>query len=924
MPLPIGARLGVYEIVGALGAGGMGEVYRAHDTKLNRDIALKVLPPSVAADPERIARFHREAQVLAALNHPNIAHLYDMTSGVVVDPTASGGGRGSLNPGPEIHGLIMELVEGPTLAEKLAGEGPASLERALPVPEALAIARQLADALEAAHERGIIHRDLKPANIKVRDDGTVKVLDFGLAKALDADASKDPSSPPAMNSPTLTARSTQLGMILGTAAYMAPEQAKGRPVDKRADIWAFGAVLYEMLTGRRAFAGEDISDTLASVLRQDVDWSALPADTPLGARRLLARCLDRDLKRRLRDIGDAWADLDTSNTASNAVPASTFGVAAHDLPARSRAVSRTLPWAIAILAVAGSVAWMLVGRAPVAPRETVTRTMTRLQDLEIFVGLSHDGTRLAYSVIGGPGTASIGLRMMDQFDGKPLAGADNGAWPILSPDGQWVAYQTVFSVSQPSKIEKIPVTGGAPIELCDGVLAVGGDWGSDDTIVFVTSKGLKRIPAAGGTPETLTTIDTAKGETAHTRPQFLPGGRELLFTLTSNAKGDEFAVLDLASKTYRTVAPGGENGRFVTAGFLTYVRGSTLFAVPFDRSRLQVTGAPVPVVDDVSTQGSDGLADYTVSDAGLLVYVVAEAQGTALAWVDRSGATRILPGQARAQWGSGRLSPDGLRIANSIRGADGADVWVLDVDRGTPARLTFGGWNQTPIWTPDGRALVFSGLQQDKFSLSTVPADGSGKATVILETDTRATPTSISRDGHALFYTQAGPDKRVRIMTVPLSVSGAAGVPRPWHDAAAAEGAAEVSPDGKWVAYESSESGNPEVYVQAASGTGGRVRVSSQGGASPRWSRDAREVFFWAARPTSRLAAVGVATDAASETFRPGEPRELFQKLSGTTWDTTPDRNRFLMELTSSTGGSTIATVTNWFEDLRKRVAPGK
>ncbi len=921
MPLPTGARLGVYEIVGALGAGGMGEVYRAHDTKLNRDVALKVLPPSVAADPERIARFHREAQVLAALNHPNIAHLYDMTSGVVVDPTASGGGRGSLNPGPEIHGLVMELVEGPTLAEKLAGDAPASVERALSVSEALAIARQLADALEAAHERGIIHRDLKPANIKVRDDGTVKVLDFGLAKALDADASKDPSSPPAMNSPTLTARSTQLGVILGTAAYMAPEQAKGRPVDKRADIWAFGAVLYEMLTGRRAFAGEDISDTLASVLRQDVDWSALPADTPLGVRRLLARCLDRDLKRRLRDIGDAWADLDSSSSASSAVSLSAVTAVTHDPPVRSRLTSRALPWAIAILAVAGSVAWVLVGRAPVAPPVGVTRTMTRLQDLEIFVDLSHDGTRLAYSVVGGQGTASIGLRMMDQFDGKPLAGADNGAWPILSPDGQWVAYQ---SLSQPSKIEKIPVTGGAPIELCDGVLAVGGDWGSDDTIVFVTSKGLKRIPAAGGTAETLTTIDAAKGETAHTRPQFLPGGRQLLFTVTSNAKGDEFAVLDLASKTYRTIAPGGENGRFVTAGFLTYVHGSTLFAVPFDRSRLQVTGAAVPVVDDVSTQGSDGLADYTVSDAGLLVYVVAEAQGTTLAWVDRSGATHMLPGQARALWGAGRVSLDGLRVANTIHSAEGGDIWVLDVDRGTPARLTFGGSNQTPIWTPDGRALVFSGLQQDKFSLATVPADGSGKATVLLETDTRATPTSISRDGRTLFYTQAGPDKRVRIMTVLLPVSSAAGAPRPWHDAAAPEGAAEESPDGKWVAYESSESGNAEVYVQAASGTGGRVRVSSQGGASPRWSRDGRELFFWSARPTSRLVAVDVATDAASGTFRPGQPRELFQKVSGTTWDTTPDRNRFLMELPSSTGGSTLATVTNWFEDLRKRVAPGK
>jgi serine/threonine protein kinase/Tol biopolymer transport system component len=919
MSLTTGAHLGVYEIVGALGAGGMGEVYRAHDTKLNRDVALKVLPPSVAVDAERIARFHREAQVLAALNHPNIAHLYDMTSAVVVDPTLPAPAAGTPKPGAEIHGLVMELVEGPTLAEKLAGNGLGPAERALPIPEALAIARQLADALEAAHERGIIHRDLKPANIKVRDDGTVKVLDFGLAKALDAEASKDPSSPHAMNSPTLTARSTQLGVILGTAAYMAPEQAKGRPVDKRADIWAFGAVLYEMLTGRRAFAGEDISETLASVLRQDVDWSALPADTPPRVRHLLARCLDRDLKRRLRDIGDAWADLESSNAASS--PASTSTVTP-GVPARSRAIGRALPWVVATVVAAASLIWALVGRPPGPQPANVTRSMTRLQELALFVALSHDGTRLAYSAVGGQGTASIGVRMMDQFEGRPIPGADNGAWPMFSPDGQWVAYQTLFKDGQTSQINKIPITGGTPIDLCDGILAVGGDWGSDDTIAFVTNKGLSRIPASDGAPETLTTIDKAKGETAHTRPQFLPGGRQLLFTVTTNARGDEFAVLDLASKTYRTVAPGGEHGRYVAAGYLTYVRGTTLFALPFDRARLQATGAAVPVVEGISTEGPDGSADYAVSDAGLLVYVFTEGQGTTLAWADRSGAARMLPGQARAKWGAGRVSPDGLRVANSISGSDGSDIWTLDTDRGTVTRLTFGGWNQTPIWTPDGRALVYSSLLDKKFALSSVPADASGRPVVLLDTDTRATPSSISRDGRTLFYTQAGSDKRPRVMTLSLTSNGATAAPRAWHDAAAAEGAAEVSPDGKWVAYESSESGDKDVYVQAVSGTGGRVRVSAQGGVGPRWSRDGRELFYWANEPTSRFVAVDAATDATNGTFRPGQPRELFQKMSGTTWDTTPDRNRFLIEMMSSTGGSTLGTVTNWFEDLRRRVAP--
>ena len=437
--LSSGTKLGVYEILEPLGAGGMGEVYRARDTKLNRDIALKVLPPHVADDPDRMARFRREAQVLASLNHPHIAQIHGFE-----EPSTR---SGQASP----CALIMELVEGPTLAERIA-HGP------LPVAEVVAIAGQIADALEAAHDKGIVHRDLKPANVKVKDDGNVKVLDFGLAKAMDpaADAA-DPSA-----SPTLTARATQLGVILGTAAYMAPEQAKGRAVDKRADIWAFGVVLYEMLTGRRAFQGDDASDVLAAVLRQDMDWSALPKDTPPALRRLLQRCLDRDPKKRLRDIGDALFELNAP--VEFAPPAVT-----PQTPRRSVA-SALLPWAAAVSIAGGAIAWALLHK-PAEPARVVTRGQTVLKDASLLVSLSRDGTRLAYNAIPGGAVPVIALRMMDQFDAKIVPGSNGGVAPLFSPDGQWIAFSTIDA---PRKIRKIPVTGGTTVPICDGDLFLGG------------------------------------------------------------------------------------------------------------------------------------------------------------------------------------------------------------------------------------------------------------------------------------------------------------------------------------------------------------------------------------------------------------------------------------------------------------------
>ncbi len=523
----IDKTVGSYHVLDKLGEGGMGEVYRARDAKIGRDVALKVLPDSFAGDPDRLARFHREAQVLGALNHPNIAQIYGFE-----DSGAT-------------HALVMELVDGPTLADRIE-QGP------VPLAEALAIAKQIATALEAAHEQGIVHRDLKPANVKVRPDGTVKVLDFGLAKAMDPTSSSDVN---VMNSPTLT-RATQLGVILGTAAYMAPEQAKGKRVDRRADIWAFGVVLFEMLAGERAFKGDDVSDVLAAVLRQDIDWKALPADTPLKVRRVLERCLERDPARRLRDIGDVWIGMDAPDepTAPAAAPS----------VRRASALSRSLPWGVAFVIAAGSVAWAL-SRRPEPASPLVTRSTQTIKDLSLFVAVSRDGTRLAYTLAAGPNTsAGIVLRMLDQFEGRVVPGTERSAFPLFSPDGQWIAYTDLAD----QKIKKIPITGGTSITLCDGSLQWGGAWADDGTVVFRSPKGLMRVPADGGVPESLTTVDSSNSEISHVRPQFLPGGDRLLFTVMAQQGEPQFAVKDLGKTGYRIVAKGGANGQYVASGHL--------------------------------------------------------------------------------------------------------------------------------------------------------------------------------------------------------------------------------------------------------------------------------------------------------------------------------------------------------------------
>jgi Tol biopolymer transport system component len=884
MGLTTGTRVGPYEIVGPLGAGGMGEVYRARDSKISRDVALKVLPELVAADPERLARFHREAQLLGALNHPNIAQIYGFEDSGTT------------------HALVMELVEGPTLADRIA-QGP------IPVEEALPIARQIAMALEAAHEQGIVHRDLKPANVKVREDGTVKVLDFGLAKAMDPTAT---SGADLSNSPTQLTAATQFGTILGTASYMAPEQAKGKAVDRRADIWAFGVVLFEMLSGERPFKGDDVSDVLAAVLRQEVDWKALPANTPPNVRRVLERCLVRDPKQRLRDIGDVWLGMDGPDAAIPVAP-----MAAP--PARTSLLTRALPWAVTALIAAASAAWIAFHQPTPDPR-VVTRSMQLNKDISAFVTVSNDGTRLAYATVDGKtGAPRISVRQLDQFEEHPVPGSEGGAYAAWSPDDQWIAYSGVVD----SKLRKIPLSGGPSTPIADGSLLNGGAWGPDNTIVFAGPKGLMRVSGDGGTPEALTTVDTAKGELAHIRPQWLPGGKRVLFTVVS-AGAAQSAIWESGTSGYRAIAHGGMGGRYVASGHLVFLRGSTLFAAPFDVTRLEVIGGEVPMVDGVSTAGGAFVADFSTSDAGVLSYFFAPgSQDTTLAWADRSGVTKPLPGQSRQLWGTGRLSPDGKLVVNGITNDKGGrDIWTYDVDRGTLTRLTFASkeTNDFPIWSPDGRTVYFSGLVDGKRGLCAVAADASGKAKLILATPSAATPTSVAPDGKALVYYQSAGDKRNAIFVLPLVPGGSAAEAHPLHEASGSEIQAEVSPDSHWVAYSSNESGAPEVYVVPFPGPGPKVRISLDGGSAPRWSRDGRELLYWASTPNARLMSVDV---QFLPTFRAGQPHELFHQLSTTTWDTSRDPNKFLIEISSRSTGSSLAIVTNWFEELKKH-APAK
>ncbi len=806
MSLEKGARIGPYEVVALLGAGGMGEVYRARDTSLDRDVALKILPESFASDPDRLMRFEREAKTLASLNHPNIAAIY----------------------GIEDRALVMELVDGEDLSAHIA-RGP------MPLADALPIARQIADALEAAHEAGIVHRDLKPANVKVRADGTVKVLDFGLAKAMDPAGA---SSTGIANSPTLTARATQVGMIIGTAAYMAPEQAKGKAVDKRADIWAFGVVLYEMLTGERAFKGDDISEVLATVLKTEPDWHALPAGTPASVRRLLRRCLEKDPRKRLSAVGDARLELDETEPAMTAA----------DAPATPARRSIGLAFAagmvaVAILATIGLTRVWSPSTEPSSPGGA-THLSIALPDGDEVTGtdllplaISPDGTRVAY-VGSRDGVQRLFLRNLADPDPVSLLGTEGARSPFFSPDGQWIGF---FSQG---KLKKAAVASTAVQIITDNIADPrGGTWSPDDTIYFAPTNvsGIWKVPASGGTPSEVTRLDAARGEVSHRWPQVLPDGKALLFSSWTGPGPDERAIVvqSLTTGDRHVLVPGGDTPRYLPAGYLTYGRLDTLLAAPWNPSQTALRNTAPISLPEFPRLENEGAADYAVSENGTLAYVAGGAARYAqrVVWVDRAGATEALPMPERDYEAVG-LSPDGQRAVVQIReGTMG--LWLYDFARHTLTPFaTTGGSSQGAVWTPDSRRIIYRGTRNGTRNIYWKSADGSGdEERLTTKADVIQTPASVSADGQWLVFTvQAGTGAVVWAMRLQSD--------RTPRQLVQAGGDGQVSPDGRWLAYQSSVSGQIEVYAVPFPGPGARIPISANGGTDPLWSRDGRELFY--------------------------------------------------------------------------------
>jgi WD40 repeat protein len=901
MALSPGTRLGVYEVTAQIGEGGMGQVFRAHDTGLKRDVALKVLPDAVATDPDRLARFTREAQTLASLNHAHIAQIHGLEE--------SGG----------VRALVMELVEGEDLSQRIE-RGPIS------VADALLIAKQIAAALEAAHEQGIIHRDLKPANVKVRPDGTVKVLDFGLAKAMEPTGA---GSLRGTQSPTITTPAmTQAGMILGTAAYMSPEQAKGRAADRRSDVWAFGVVLYEMLTGHRAFEGEDVSDTLAFILTREPDWAALPADTPPPIRRLLRRCLEKDRTRRLDSAAAARLEIDEA-----LAPSAFDGATTPPGPARA-AWSRALPWTVAALILGLAIAVMLLWAAWRAEKP-VDRPLARL-DVDLgaevslpapstfgtSVAISPDGTRLVYAS-GTP--VKLFTRRLDQPKVTELPGTEGASKPFFSPDGQWVGFLT------PNKLNKIAVEGGAVVPLGDINLTTfaGACWGEDGSILVSEAfgKGLRRVPAAGGPPEVVAPL--GNGEIALAHPQMLPGAQAILFAAIPAAPDPEaftIEVLTLADRHRKILLRGGQSPRYLPTssgiGHVVYVNKATLFAIPFDLEKLETHGSAVPVLDDVAYQSPSGTGQFDASRTGTFVYRRASGGASGmviLQWVDPSGYKESLqakPGVYRFP----SLSPDGRRVALTVA-EGGQDVWVYDSKRDAMTRLTFGGFNISPIWSPDGQSVVFSSVGNGIFQTR---ADGASQPYALTQTKTLQNPGSFTPDGKRLAYLEVAGN--MQIWTVPLEGHEGhvrAGKPEPWLKSSYDDANPVFSLDGRWLAYQSNESGKTEVYVRAfassSSGPGAKWQISHSGGVTPRWSRRGNELVY-----QSGDQIMAVRYTVQGDTFVAEKPRVWIAKLGGTLFDVAPDGRRVAVLAPVAAADAPkqehqVVLLLNFFDELRRR-----
>jgi len=899
---------GKYRIIDEIGRGGMGVVYDAEDTTLARRVAIKVLPEIFAGDPERLARFEREAKLLALLNNPNIATIFGLE---------------------ETNGkrfLVMELVEGETLAERI-GRGP------LPLEQTLKVCLQIAEGVEAAHEKGIIHRDLKPANVKLTPDGKVKVLDFGLAKAFHEETAASDLS----KSPTITEQMTEPGVILGTAAYMSPEQAKGRPVDKRADIWAFGCILYECLTGKRAFQGATVTESIAAILKGEPDWDSLPADTPGSVRAVLRRCLQKESKARMRDIGDARLEIEAPT-----------GYPSESVTAPRRF---SLVW-VGVCAAVMLLAGILIDRIlikhpqPAPPASVVTSTIKvepghwlegMRSEMErptrAAMTISSDGRFVVYSAIeedpGPQAKPRLYLRRMDQSEAKSIAGTEGGDNPFLSPDNRWVGFWA------DGKLKKVSVEGGVPITLCDlPAWFYGANWGRDN-IVFTDKydSGLSIVSAEGGKPEILTKPDPKREEISHRLPSWLPNGKAVLFTVMRHEWDSQpcLALLRLDTRDWRVLLQDAADARYVPTGHLVFLRQGTLMAVRFDLARMEVVGQPVAMVENVmqaftssSFVGHAGAGQFGISDTGSLIYIaggIVPATIDSLVWVDHKGSEQPVTALQRTFFAP-RLSPDGQRIAYIDWGQE-CRLGVYDLGRGTNDRLTGEGRVYYTTWSPDGKRLLFSWHKSMQSNLYWQPYDGSSPMERLTTTEYDQRPGSWSSDGKtvALAESPAGANWDIAVMDVPSRRV------TPFLNSQFNEQYPEFSPDGRWIAYSSDESKRYEVYVRPFPGPGMKCLVSSEGGQEPVWARNGKQLFY---RWEDQMWVVDVRTDGG---FAPSKPRLLFEKPgygSGypiRAYDLSLDGQRFLMVKEGqrkSTPVTEMTLVQNWFEELKRLVPTGK
>jgi len=915
MTLANGTRIGPFVITGVLGVGGMGEVYRAHDSRLGRDAALKLLPDALASEPDRVARFTREAQVLASLNHPNIGGIYGLEE--------------AQSETRHIRALVLELVEGETLAERIA-PGP------IPVDEALPIIRQVAEALQAAHDQNVVHRDLKPANIKVTPDGIVKVLDFGLAKLstpvstggntpLDSPsqfitlAQTNVTDTPTISTPIVT----NAGALLGTVAYMAPEQAKGRSADKRSDVWALGCVMYEMLTGVRAFQGQDIADTLAATLRDEPDWARLPEGLPPSVANVLKRCLDKDRRTRVGDVAAILFAIEQSRvtTREQATPA---------ISLRRRVVA-TLAWCVIAAIIAAAAVWMSTRTTPSVTKLAIApdpahalKTTTASRE----VAISHDGKRIVY--FGGEGRLIV--RSIDSLESTVIDGLEGPFNPFFSPDGQSIGY-----IRRNADVRVVPTAGGPSVSRVrlDSAQAGGGTWSENGDIVYATTDrvtGLMYLPAGATDSTVLTTPSREKGEADHLWPHFLPGGKAVLFTMTQLAGQPgtgQVAVYDFTTKQMTIVVSPGTDARYVPSGHLVYAAGGTLRAIKFDLSTMKTAGESKIVVPSVLTK-TNGAANFDVSDNGTLIYaaggILESAADRELVWVSRDGAVEPLGAPART-YQYPRISPDGMRVALDIRDQDN-DLWIWDIrSRALTRFTTTPALDRFPVWTPDGKYIIFASDRTGSSVIYRQSTDGGGIAEPITDpTPDQQTPNTTTSDGKQLLF-----DYKSHIMSVTLD--GSRKVTPLLHGAPqeTQELRSVVSSDLRWIAYHGNESGKLEVYVRPfASPDSKKWQASADGGVEALWSRKGDELFFLSTA-NERLMSVSVALGAA---WAPGPAKVVLKDpyfwgttagAASATFDVSPDGHRFLMIRPIKNSNepeppSSIIVVQNWFEELKQLV----